>query len=91
MPEGCEDLLPPFAHYAGTVEEIPSSNVVFVSESHEHFAYAAQRGWLTVLLNRTRGANLGEILPDAEIHSLLDLPDVLESMWEARGEALPLV
>lgn len=87
MPQGCEHLLPPFAHYADSVADIAGAGVVLVSESMEHAELAAQRGWLTVWLNRARGANLSEYLPDVEIHSLLDLPDVLQTMGEAREVA----
>lgn len=36
-------------------------------------------------LNRDRVANLSETMPSAEIHSLLDLPEALDAIDEARA------
>ena len=60
-------------------------DVVLISNTVGPFAKAAERGWLTVWLNRDRVANLSESMPSAEIHSLLDLPEALDAIDEARA------
>lgn len=60
-------------------------DVVLISNTVGPFAKAAERGWLTVWLNRDRVANLSETMPSAEIHSLLDLPEALDAIDEARA------
>lgn len=87
MPKGLETLLPPFKSIVTDIAEISGDNVVLVGNTMEHFREAQAKGWLTVWVNRDRSANTTDILPDAEIHSLLDLPDVVESMEEARAYA----
>lgn len=60
-------------------------DIVLISNTVGPFAKAAERGWLTVWLNRDRVANLSETMPSAEIHSLLDLPEALDAIDEARA------
>lgn len=59
-------------------------DVVLVSNTVAQFAQAAERGWLTVWLNRDRVANLSDTAPSVEIHSLLDLPEALDAIADAR-------
>ena len=96
MPDGHEELLPPFAAQVHSIEQIDrdglaGDDIVLVASTMENFALAQSKGWLTVWLNRDRSANMTGVLPDAEIHSLLDLPDVVESMQEARARANALL
>lgn len=60
-------------------------DIVFVSNTTGAFEKASERGWITVWLNRDRVANLSETLATAEIHTLLDLPEVLAAIDEARA------
>lgn len=114
MPDGHEDLLPPFQarvegppapsdvvapelhatastlHWVEVCDRIAehakdADDVLIVSNSAGPFAEAAERGWMTVWLNRDRVANLSEVVPTVEIHSLLDLPEALETLDEARA------
>lgn len=62
-------------------------DVVLISENLGAFELAAERGWTTVWLNRDRVAKLSDVMPTAEIHSLLDLPEALEAVDEARAVA----
>ena len=63
---------------------------MLISNNVAAFDLAAERGWLTVWLNRDRVANLSDVMPSAEIHSLLDLPEVLEAIEEARAAVADL-
>ena len=87
MPEGFDDVLPPVERRAASIDEITGEDVVLVSTTLDNFPAATARGWLTIWLNRDRVSNLTSVLPDAEVQSLLDLPDALESMLEARAAA----
>lgn len=62
-----------------------ADDIILVSENLGAFELAADRGWTTVWLNRDRVAKLADVMPTAEIHSLLDLPEVLEAIDEARA------
>ena len=68
----------------------PVDHIVLISNNVAAFDLAAERGWLTVWLNRDRVANLSDVMPSAEIHSLLDLPEVLEAIEEARAAVADL-
>lgn len=63
----------------------PVDDVILISENIGSFDVAAERGWITVWLNRDRVAKLSDVTPTAEIHSLLDLPEVLEAIDEGRA------
>lgn len=91
MPAECQGVLPPFTRTVSDFAEVSGDDVVLVGKTLEHFPEATAKGWLTVWLNRDRSANLTGVLPDAEIHSMLDLPDVVESMVEARARALAVL
>ena len=67
------------------IDQVEFADVVLISNTVGPFAKAAERGWLTVWLNRDRVANLSETMPSAEIHSLLDLPEALDAIDEARA------
>lgn len=72
-----------------TIEGLTSdgSDVILVSDTLAGFELAADRGWMTVWLNRDRMANLSDVLPHVEIHTLLDLPDAIETMQDAVAAA----
>lgn len=73
------------AEAAGEVDD-----VILISNTVAAFDAAAERGWLTVWLNRDRVANLSDITPTVEVHSLLDLPEALAAINEARATVAAL-
>lgn len=95
-PEAPSDLMPSLHVAESQMNWIPvaeqvsahsadAEDIVVVSNTLSPFELAAEKGWITIWLNRDRVANLTGIVPDAEIHTLLDLPEALETYLDARA------
>jgi FMN hydrolase / 5-amino-6-(5-phospho-D-ribitylamino)uracil phosphatase len=60
---------------------VPPARLAMVGDSLTHDVADAQHaGWHGIWLNRSRRGHPDEVLPDAELHTLRDLPAVLAAM-----------